>query len=247
MPNASSPQRALHLITVFVLSVAVRVHAAEPDRASAPNTPLPSAASDGQQLAPGAAEPIDTTRLDVERLPPEALPLSRDMFRLGWHLRAELGGQGFIFGVGRISLAGPVAHVALGYDFATWFLLALDFGLAMHGSDAPPPPAASVFQLYTALAQARFSAPIGTRAALWLSLDAGGAVASGDFLQVYGFRRAGELGLVYGGGLGFDWHLRNAHHALGLKAAGHLYPQLAAANGERSVALEATAYLKYVF
>jgi hypothetical protein len=193
------------------------------------------------------AEPLDATRLDVERLPPEALPLTRDMYHTGFHLRAELGGQGFAYGIGRISAPGPVAHIALGYEFTHWFLLAFDFGLGMHGSAAPPPPAASVFQTYTGLAQARLSLPLGARAALWLSADAGAGKASGDFLQAYGFRRARSLGFVYGGALGFDWHFLNPHHSVGLKAASHLYPQLAAANGERSLAVEGTAYLKYVF
>jgi len=192
-------------------------------------------------------EPLDKTRLDVERLPPEALPLDRDKYHVGWHVRAELGGQGFAGGIGRIAAAGPVAHVALGYELTHWFLLALDFGLGMHQSDAPPPPAASTFQTYTALAQARFSLPFSARSALWLSLDGGAGMASSDYLQSWGFTRAGKLGLVYGGALGFDWHFSNPHHSVGLKAAGHLYPNLVASNDERSVAIEGAAYLKYVF
>jgi hypothetical protein len=192
------------------------------------------------------AEPLDTTRLDVERLPPEALPATRDMYRVGFHVRGELGGQGFAGGIGRIASAGPSAHIAAGYEFTPWFLVALDFGLAMYGSDAPPPPAATAFQTYTALAQARLQLPLGLRTALWLSADGGAGVANGDFLQAWGYKDAGKICLVYGGALGFDWHLLNPHHSLGLKAAGHLYPNLDAKNGERSVALEATAYVKYV-
>ena len=194
------------------------------------------------------AEPLDKTRLDVERLPPEALPLERDKYHVGWHVRAELGGQGFAGGIGRIAGAGPVAHVALGYELTHWFLLALDFGLGMHEGNAPPPPAASTFQTYTALAQARFTLPLGAQSALWLSADGGAGMLSGDFLQTWGFNRAGKIGLVYGGALGFDWHFLNPHHSIGLKAAGHLYPNLVARNDdERSVAIEGTAYLKYVF
>lgn len=193
------------------------------------------------------AEPLDTTRLDVERLPPEALLLTRDMYHVGWHVRAELGAQGFAYGVGRYASWGPVAHVALGYELNEWFLIAADFGLGMHGTNAPPPPAATTFQTYTALGQARFTLPLGLRAAVWLSADLGVGVMQGDILQVYGFRRANTLGLVYGGALGFDWHFLNPHHSLGVKAAGHLYPQLVAANDELSLALEAAAYLKYVF
>ena len=192
-------------------------------------------------------EPLDTTRLDVERLPAEAIAPDRALYHLGFHLRAELGGQGFVGGVGRLSSVGPVAHIGAGYDFTHWFLLAVDLGLGMHGSSAPPPPAATAFQTYTALVQARFGLPLGARALIWLSLDGGAGFASGDFLQTWGFDRAGKLGPVYGGALGFDWHFLNPHHSIGLKAAAHLYPNLVASNGETSTAVEVTAYLKYVF
>lgn len=192
-------------------------------------------------------EPLDTTRLDVERLPAEAIAPDRALYHKGLHVRAELGGQGFVGGVGRLAAPGPVAHIALGYDLSEWFLVAVDFGLGMHASSAPPPPAASSFQMYTGLLQARFGLPLGARALIWLSADGGLGKVSGDFLQAWGFDRAGRLGLVYGGALGFDWHFLNPHHSIGLKAAGHLYPNLVASNGETSTAVEATAYLKYVF
>lgn len=192
-------------------------------------------------------EPLDKTRLDVERLPAEAIKADRALYQRGLHVRAEFGGQGFVGGIGRLAAPGPVAHVALGYDFTDWFLLALDFGLGMHPSAAPPPPAASTFQTYTGLVQARFGVPLSSRALIWLSADGGVGKVSGDFLQAWGVERAGRLGLVYGGALGFDWHFLNPHHSIGLKAAGHLYPNLVASNGETSTAVEATAYLKYVF
>lgn len=192
-------------------------------------------------------EPVDTTRLDVERLPAEAIEPDRALYHKGWHVRAELGGQGFVGGIGRLCAPGPVAHLALGYDFHDYFQLALDVGLGMHPSSAPPPPAATSFQTYTGLLQARGGVPIGTRALIWLSIDGGVGKVSGDFLQAWGFDRAGRIGFVYGGALGFDWHLLNPHHSLGLKAAGHLYPNLVASNGETSTAVEASAYLKYVF
>jgi len=190
------------------------------------------------------------TRLDVERLPPEAIQPTRDMYAVGFHLRAELGGQGFAGGIGRIVAAGPVAHVAFGYEFAPWVSLAAEFGLAMHATDAPTPPSATAFQIYTGLAQARLQLPVSTRLALWLSADGGVGFASGDFLQAWGYRRAGKVGLVYGGGIGCDWHFMNAHHSIGLRTGAHLYPNLDvrdAGSGEKSIAIEALAYLKYVF
>lgn len=198
-------------------------------------------------IARAEPEEPDTTRLDVERLPPEAIAPTRDMFHVGFHLRAELGGVGFAGGVGRILSAGPIAHIAAGYEFFPWLALAAEFGLAMHPTSAPPPPSASAVQVYTGLLQARFQLALSTRTALWLSADGGGGYASGDFLQAWGYSRAGKLGLVYGGGLGFDWHFMNPHHSIGLRTGAHLYPNLDAAMGEKSVAVEAALYLKYVF
>jgi hypothetical protein len=197
-------------------------------------------------VAKADEETPDATRLDVERLPPEAIQPTRDMYDVGFHLRAELGGQGFAGGIGRIVAPGPAAHIAAGYELTPWFALAGEFGLAMHPTDAPPPPSASAFQLYTLLAQARLQVPLSTRSALWLSADGGAGFASGDFLQAWGYPRAGKLGLVYGGALGFDWHFMNPHHSIGLRTGAHLYPNLDAASGEKSIAIEAALYLKYV-
>jgi hypothetical protein len=225
-PSNSSPPPRLPVLFFFLISglTSARASAREP-----------------------VLEPVDTTRVDVERLPPEAIAPNRDLYHLGWHMRAELGGQGFVGGVGRLSAPGLVAHLALGYDLTTWFCLAAELGLAMHATAAPPPPAATSFQTYSGLLQARFGIPLGERALIWLSADGGAGLASGDFLQAFGFDRAGKIGLVYGGALGFDWHFANPHHSIGLKAGGHMYPNLVASNGETSTAVEATAYLKYVF
>jgi hypothetical protein len=201
-------------------------------------------------LAPRAyaeEEALDTTRLDVERLPPEALQITRDMYSTGFHLRAELGGQGFAGGIGRLSSPGPMARLVVGYELTPWFALGSQLSLAFHSTHAPTPPAQTAFQLYSLLAQARFQANLGTRAALWISGDAGAGFASGDFLQAFGYANAGKIGLVYGGTLGFDWHLYNAHHSLGLSTGAHLYPNLKDPGGEQSIGIEAAAYLKYVF
>jgi hypothetical protein len=198
-------------------------------------------------VAQAEPEKPDVTRLDVERLPPEAIAVTRDMYSVGFHVRAELGGQGYAGGVGRISRLGPAGHLAFGYDFAPWFALDAEFGLAMHSTDGPAPPAASTFQTYTALLQARLQWAASTRVALWLSADGGGGLASGDYLQAWGYRNAGKVGVVYGGAIGGDWHFMNPHQSIGLRTGAHLYPNLDAPSGEKSVAIEAAAYLRYVF
>jgi hypothetical protein len=201
----------------------------------------------GSTVARADEEAPDATRLDVERLPAEAIAISRDMYSVGWHVRAELGGQGLLGGAGRLTQPGPLARVGLGYELTPWFAVAGLVGLGFHPTDAPAPPSATALQFYTLLAQAKLQLAVGTRAALWLAGEAGLGWASGDFLQAFGFRKAGDLGAAYGGRVGFDWHLHNAHHSLGLSVGAHLLPNLNGLDGEQALALDSAAYLKYVF
>jgi hypothetical protein len=193
-----------------------------------------------------AQEAPDATRLDVERLPPEALALTRDLYAVGWYLQTDLGARGFAGGAGHVSRPGFLARAGVAYEFAPWFSLSSLFAFSFHSTSAPPPPAASVFQFYTLVAQAKAQLPLGVRAALWLAAQGGIGWASGDFLQAWGLRDAGNVGPVYGGELGLDWHLLNAHHSLGVSSGAYLVPHLDGL-GDHAIAIQGTAYLKYVF
>ncbi len=193
------------------------------------------------------SEAPDPTRLDVERLPPEAIAVTRDMYATGWFAAAELGGQGIAGGAGRLALAGPYARLGVGYELTPWFSLASTVDLSFHTTDAPAPPAVSAFQLYHVLLQAKLQLPVSVRSALWLAADGGLGWASGDFLEAWGLRHAGTASFNYGGDLGFDWHLMNTHHSLGLSAGALLQPNLDRPGGDRAIVIHGSAYLKYVF
>ncbi len=192
-------------------------------------------------------EAPDPTRLDVERLPPEAIAVRRDMFAHGFFLQSHLGGRGFAGGLGRVSLPGLLAHVGLGYELTQWFLVAAALELSLHQTSAPPPPSPGNFELLDVLAQARLQWPLSARAAPWFGLEAGIDWTPGNLLASYGFKDAGSAGLIYGGSLGFDWHLLSRHYSLGLLAGARLYPNLAGLGGERTLGIHSAAYLKYVF
>jgi hypothetical protein len=194
-----------------------------------------------------SAEAPDPTRLDVERLPPEAIALTRDMFSRGLFVHGLLGGRGFAGGVGRLSQPGPFARVGLGYELADYFAPALALEMSLHETAAPAPPSASAFQVIDVLAEARLSWPWSARAALWLGGELGVDWIPGNLLVAHGLEDADGSGLIYGGSLGFDWHLRSRHHSLGLLAGARLYPNLAGADGEAAVGVHSAAYLKYVF
>lgn len=200
-------------------------------------------------LAPGGSgeEQPDATRLDVDRLPPEAISLSRDLYASGFFVEAMLGARGFVGGVGDVSDVGPWLRVAFGYELLPW----LHFGVAgeasMHPTDAPAPPSATAFEIIDITAMLRLQGNISARAALWLAGDFGIGFATSDVLRSYGLADATSVGLVYGGQAGFDWHFRTQHHSIGLAGGARLHPNLNGPNGSTAIGVHGSAYLRYVF
>jgi len=194
-----------------------------------------------------AAEAPDPTRLDVERLPPEALEVTRDMFSSGLFVHGHLGGRGFVGGVGRLSNPGPLARVGLGLELLPWLMLGAGVELSLHETSAPPPPSPGTFQVVDLVGELRLQWPFSARAALWLAGEAGLDFLPGNLLSAYGLPDADSAGLMYGGTLGFDWHLLSRHHSIGLLAGARLYPNLQGIDGEQALGVHSAAYLKYVF
>jgi hypothetical protein len=205
------------------------------------HTALPARAQGTQ------SEAADPTRLDVERLPPEALAVTRDMFARGFFLQGLIGGRGFAGGLGRISLPGAFGRVGAGYEFFDWLAIGTAVELSLHDTSAPPPPAPGTFELVDVLVELRLQLPLSARAALWLGGETGLGWTSGNLLVAYGLHDAGDPGVFYGGSLGFDWHLLNRHYSLGLIAGARMYPSLAGLNGETTIGIHSAAYLQYVF
>jgi len=204
-----------------------------------------AAAQSGADQKPGTEAP-DPTRLDVERLPPEAVALKRDMFARGAFMQTHLGGRGFAGGVGRVSLPGVFAHVGLGYEFSDWLALSGALEMSLHETSAPAPPAADNFELLDMLAELRLQLPLSARAAPWLAVEAGLDLTAGQTLAAYGIRSADSLGFCYGGSLGFDWHLLSPHYSLGLLAGARMYPNLDRGS-DHSIGIHSAAYLRDAF
>lgn len=192
-------------------------------------------------------EEVDTTRLDVERLPPEAIEVTRDLYAHGIFLEAFMGVRGFIGGAGRLSRPGPYLRIGGGYEVARWFWVALAAEGSLHRTDAPRPPGPAVFEVVSFLLELRLQANIGARAALWLGGEVGLTFVTSDVLTTYGLQDADDVGLVYGGQVGFDWHLRNRHHSLGISGGARVHPGLEGLTGEVAIGVHGTLYLRYVF
>ncbi|HJL32755.1 MAG TPA: hypothetical protein RMI62_26940, partial [Polyangiaceae bacterium LLY-WYZ-15_(1-7)] len=82
------------------------------------------AAAPARAQEPMVEEP-DPTRLDVERLPPEAIEVTRDLYSHGIFIEAFVGARGFIGGVGDLSRPGPYLHLGVGWEALSWLWIAV--------------------------------------------------------------------------------------------------------------------------
>lgn len=201
----------------------------------------------GDDAAITPEEP-DPTRLDVERLPPEAIQITRALYAHGFFVEAALGGRGFVNGIGEISNGGPWASIGIGFEIVDWLMVIIAAEGSIHETSAPRPPSQSVFELLGGSASLRLQGNITEAFALWLSAQFAVLVATTDVLALYGYQDASTIGIAYGGEVGIDWHLRARHYSLGLLGGVRHYPSLEAAGGPTpALGVHGAAYLRYVF
>ena len=209
--------------------------------------PLLLAVAAGVARAQSATEPKDPTRLDVERLPPEAITLQRDMFASGPYLEARLGGRGWVGGLGKLVAPGLLSRVGVGYELLDYLGIGVAFELSLHDSNAPAPPVPTALQVISSVAELRLRVPLSVRFALQLGAEIGVVTILGNGLDSYGLQDAHGLGVLYGGGLGFDWHLLSPHHSLGLLVGARGAPSLDDPAGDPTLEIGSSLYLRYVF
>lgn len=207
---------------------------------------FPENVAHAQENAPVTEEP-DPTRLDVERLPPEAIEITRDLFSHGFFLESYVGVRSFVGGIGDLTRLGPFFHLGFGYELVSWLWIGIAAEGSLHRTDAPTPPSQTVVDAFDFLAEVRIQANLTTRAALWLGGEFGIAFSTADVLRAYGLQDADNIGLVYGGQLGFDWHMRNRHHSWGLVGGARLFPNFDGFDGSVAIGIHGGMYLRYVF
>lgn len=228
---------ATQATAVALLVVASVAHAQAPE---------PGRPDEADPNAPVQEEP-DPTRLDVERLPPEAIEISRDLYAHGLFVEAHLGARGFVGGVGRLSQAGFYFSLGMGYEIQRWLWVKASFEGSIHRTAAPPPPSQTSFEVLGVIGELRFQLDLSAVTALWAGGEVGLSFMPSDVLRTYGLNEADSVGLVYGGQAGVDFHLPSRHHSLGLAAGARLYPALDGPTGEVAVGIHGTAYIRYVF
>lgn len=195
-----------------------------------------------------ATEEPDATRLDVERLPPEAIRITRELYAHGFFLEARIGAIGFVNGIGDYSNPGPWASIVLGYEILDWLHVMIAAEGSLHDTNAPPPPAQTAFEVVGGTASARLQANVTEAFAMWLAPQFSVLVAMSDILDLYGFQSASTVGIAYGGEAGIDWHFRARHHSIGLLGGVRHFPSLESAGGSApTLGIHGSAYLRYVF
>ncbi len=231
-PSVSA--RAAAFVFVFVHAIT--------SIASAQDT---TARSDADANRTGGTEEPDRTRLDVERLPPEAIPITRSLYAHGLYIEGMIGGRGFIGGVGRVSSPGPMLAVRIGYEILDWLWIGAIAEGSMHQTATPPPPGRQVFELMGAMGDVRAQINPTAELAIWLAGQFGFMVASTDVLTLYGQPSASTVGIAYGGELGIDAHFHARHLSIGLLGGTRLCPALDRMN-DIAIGVHGAAYIRYV-
>lgn len=195
----------------------------------------------------GETEGADTTRLDVERLPAEAITITRELYAHGFFVEGSLGARGFIGGVGRVSDPGVWLALRFGYEIFDWLWVSAVAEASIHQTNAPAPPARSVFELLGALGEVRLQVNPTAEFAMWLGGQVGFIVSTTDVLSVYGMQNASSVGLAYGGEVGLEAHFHSRHYSLGLLGGVRMAPSLDGFDGEVAIGLQGGPYLRCVF
>lgn len=188
----------------------------------------------------------DPTRLDVERLPPEAIEVDRDLYASGWVVEGWLGGRGFVGTLGEISNPGPYANVGLGFEWFHWLSLRVALEASLHETRGPGPPSPTAFELLGALVEVRAQLNFSATWALWVQAEGGGLLAFGDVLRTFGLDQSGSVSLQFGGSAGLDWHFDNKHTSIGLTGGARLYPGLAGPSESLGLGVHGAFYIRNV-
>lgn len=230
------------LLTAAVTLAPALASADEPSTSATPATPT----DDGLSRDASMEEP-DRTRLDVERLPPEAIRITRELYAHGIYVEGSIGGAGFLSqGVGRYLDPGPMLALRVGGELLDWLWVGALLEGSLHNTRAPAPPARTVVELLGASLDVRLQANPTPELALWLGGQAGLVVAANDVLSLYGQSALSSIGFMYGGDVGADFHFHARHLSLGIYGGARFSPSFDRP-GELGVGVHGAASIRYVF
>jgi hypothetical protein len=221
------------------LSVLAMVHGARADDA-------PPGPTEEQLSAFLASKPASA---DVSKAPeaPEAPPPPPR--KHGFVLESSIGAQGQLGALNHVSRTAPWFHLAFGWEPTHWFMVLAQGDLSVSSTSlANPPPDPRGYALWALGGAGRFGVQPFESVGIYAQGEVGVSSASTDVLSTYGYKKADELGLYFGGLLGVEWYQVSPHYALALQGGVRDYPNLARSiGGDTAIALLGAAALRYTF
>lgn len=139
--------------------------------------------------------------------------------------------------------SGPAISARLGYDVFRLLALQLHVAGSTHRTDfGAAPQSGQLLQVYQTTAELKLTVPI-RQVSVYAFGGAGFAFLSTNILGTTGLTAADKTsGVMYGGGLGLDYHLLSRHFSFGLEASFAKMQAIATTGGILS-----TAYVRYAF
>lgn len=200
-----------------------------------------------QQISAFLAEKPVTA--DVSKTPeaPEAPPPPPR--KHGFVLESSIGAQGQLGALNHVSRTAPWFHLAFGWEPTHWFMVLGQGDLSVASTSlASPPPDPRGYALWAVGGAGRFMVAPFDSVGLYAQGEVGIASASTDVLSTYGYKKADEIGLFFGGLIGVEWYQVSPHYALALQGGVRDYPNLARSiGGDTAIALLGAASLRYTF
>jgi len=162
-------------------------------------------------------------------------------FARGLYTEGEVGAVAFFGRAGEVVSPGFAVGARLGYDLTRWAALQLHVLGSTHQIAGNNPLNGQLLQTYQAALEGKLTYRIG-QTSIFAEGGPGIERLSTNALYVLGVEPQYRVGLVFGGGAGFDYHSLSRHFSIGVRGDFKVMQQLTA-----SQELFASTYLRYTF
>jgi hypothetical protein len=162
-------------------------------------------------------------------------------FARGLYTEGEVGAVAFFGRAGDVVSPGFAVGARLGYDLTRWAALQLHVLGSTHQIAGNNPLNGQLLQTYQAAVEGKLTYRFG-QTSIFGEGGPGIERLSTNALYVLGIEPQYRVGLVLGGGAGFDYHSLSRHFSIGVRGDFKVMQQLTS-----SQELFASTYLRYTF
>jgi hypothetical protein len=177
------------------------------------------------------------TPLEVPSPPPR---------KKGFVLDTSVGAMGFLGKLKNVSPTASMLHMQLGYEPLRWLMAFVEADIAFTSTRYIEPSRG--YAMYGVGGGVRFTARFSERVGGYVQGDLGLMETSSDVLHTYGFRKAEDWNLYFGGMLGVEWYQVDPHYALALNGGARKTPGFERAVGsDPAISWLGGASIRYTF